>query len=853
MRDDAEPAGEDRSPFGQLLREFRLAAGLSQEALAERAAVSADGISVLERGARRAPHRDTVALIAAALELSNDDRGRLQAAAVRPPIPRQRGGRPELEEPWRAPNLPLSLTSFHGREEDSEALQLSLSEARLVTLLGMGGVGKTRLALETARAVAKRFPDGVWCIELAPLGDPKLVSQRIAATLGVAAPFEEPGMGAAWIGKLAEKRLLLLLDNCEHVLDAAAAITQQILERCPGVRVLATSREALRIGGECIVRVDPLRLPAFHQTRAPDLADLRSSPAVSLFLERARLVAPTLKLGEDAAAWQTLAAICARLDGLPLAIELAAGRMNAMTLETLSRALDGRFHLLTNGARSALPRHQTLHALIDWSYGLLGEAEQRVFRRLAVFAGGWTLESAHAVCAGEDTGEHEMLAILTSLVDKSLIVADPDGTGLRYGMLETVRAYALHRLTAADERELTSRRHAVYFADLVRRNNEKWGRVPMTAWIGAVERDVDNLRAALQWSLVERHDPHLGAAIAGGQSRIFELLLLPDEGRRWCEYALTVLAPDPPPHLEAPLQLALSKLYVREAYLEQAVEAANRSVALYRALAEPLRDAVTSLGFALALGYGALALASLRRYREADAAVSEALAIVRGQSDVAVHAWILIVKSGTITGISERRAVAEEAVAMASSLPLGYSFEGLALAASSLVEFDAGDLERARRDALAAADSFRNSRLHEAMASRALSVAATCELLTGNPDAAVACARDALSLFEDGTFLHMRMDSVQVIGCVLAARGHASQAARLTGSCEALYATTSAPRLSCFQAVYDRTMALLNASTRSSQLEAWLAEGRRWNCEESIAAALDFERDSRAPAYDAHA
>jgi non-specific serine/threonine protein kinase len=832
-----------------LLREFRLAAGLSQEALAERAGVSADGISVLERGTRRAPHRDTVALIAAALKLSDDDRRRLQAAAVRAPIPRQRELKPALDAPGRGHNLPLSLTSFHGREEDGNALQQSLSEARLVTLTGMGGVGKTRLALETARAAAERFPDGVCFVELAPLGDPKLVAQRIAATLGVAVPYEEPGMGAAWIGKLAEKCMLLVLDNCEQVVETAAAVAQQILERCPGVRILATSREALRIGGERVMRVDPLAVPASHENRAPSLADLRASPAVALFLERARLVAPSLKLGEDAAAWQTVATICARLDGLPLAIELAAGRMNAMTFETLSRALDGRFQLLTNGARSALPRHQTLHALIDWSYDLLGDAAQRVFRRLAVFSGGCTLESAESVCAGDGVGSHEVLANLSSLVDKSLIVADPAGTLVRYAMLETVRAYAQCRLTDAGECQATSRLHAEYFADLVHRNNARWGNVPMSAWIEPVEREVDNLRAALQWSLVDQNDVLLGASIAAGQSRIFELLLLPDEGYRWCEHALSALQPAPPPALEAPLQLALAKFFVREADNDRGAEAATRSAALYQSL----RDAGASVGRGIALAYAAVALLALGRNDEADAAASEAVAITARESDVAAHAWALIGKAFSAGGFAARRAFAGEAVAKARCLPPGYSFEGIALTASSLVEFDAGNLELAQQVAFEAADSFRPSGMHEAMASRALSIAASCMLLTGDRDAAVACALDGLSLVEDGTFLHLRMDAVQVLACALAARGRPREAARLTGACEVLYAEKPTRRSNCSQVIYDRTMALLKESAKGAQLEIWLAEGRRWTCEESIAAALDLERDSRAPAYDVHA
>jgi predicted ATPase/DNA-binding XRE family transcriptional regulator len=849
MPDNVEFAGEIRSPFGHLLRDFRLAAGLSQEALAERAAVSADGISMLERGARRAPHRDTIELLAAALELSDADRARMQAAAVRPPVPRRRGLQP-LAPIERSPahNLPLPLTSFHGREAETTALQLSLSQARLVTLTGMGGVGKTRLALETARAVIGQFPDGVWWIELAPLTDPELVEARIAATLGLTARSEDPGTGAGWIGNLAGKCLLVALDNCEHVLDAAATIAQRILERCPGVRVLATSREALRVAGECVVRVDPLGAPAIAGNRLPSIPDLRATPAVTLFLERARLVAPSLNLSDGAegiARWHALATICSRLDGLPLAIELAAGRMNAMSLETLAQALDRRFQVLTNGARSALPRHQTLHALVDWSFGLLGETEQRLFRRLAVFSGGWTLQAAAAVCAPGAASPHDVLATLSSLVDKSLVVADA-GTRQRYHLLETMRAYALDRLVAADEFHATARRHAEYFAELLLANNAKWGRISLMEWIDAFEYDVDNLRAALGWSLVDAHDIALGAKIAGMQSRVFELLWFPEEGRRWCERALAALAPSPPAELEAPLQLALAKLFAREMMVHRATEAGLRAAALYQCLSlEGRHDDEASIGRAIALAYAGYAFSALGRYEEAAAAASESVAIMRGSHDVAGRAWALMVRSWSFADIESRISVGEKSLAVARQLPLGYSFEGLALIGLSIAEFDAGKLDRARIRAVAAAESLRISGLHEGFVSTALSVAAACCYLTSDIEGAATCARDGLSASEGGMFVHPMLGAVQAIAAVLVARGRTEDAALLTGSCEAHYTPGAAPRSTCAQAVYDKTVDELRKRAAASELETWLARGRGWSLERCVPLALEFERRTR--------
>jgi len=847
MRDEGEPAGEGRSPFGTLLRDFRIAARLSQEALAERAGLSSAGISVLERGARRSPHRDTVALIASALELSAADRARLQAATVRAPVPRRRESRTPENERINVHNLPLSLTSFYGREAESAALRASLDEERLVTLVGIGGVGKTRLALETVHTFIEPFADGVWFVELAPLSDPGLVAQRIASTLEIAVRYTGSELSTAWVAQLADKHMLIVLDNCEHVLDAAASATELILERCPRIHVLATSREALRIHGEYVMRVDPLTVPVPAAGRPPNLSDLRASPAIRLFLDRARHVALSPKLENDAAALQTLGEICARLDGLPFAIELAAARMNVLTPARLLRALDKRFALLTTGARTALPRHRTLQALIDWSYGLLSEHERRAFRRLAVFSGGWTLEAAQVVCADAEIGANELLAILSSLVDKSLLVVTDQGPDtLRYGMLETTREYALDHLAAEDDRESTERRHAEYFADLLRRNNATWGTVAMQAWLVPLEFELDNLRAALRWSLVERRDVNLGAAIVVAQETVLESLSLAVEGCRWCEQALTVLSPEALLVFEAALQLALARFYSRECYFDQAIEAGARSAALYRARPDSLtlRNLSARACLASALSFTGWAYTALRRYEEADRVASEAVALAREEADLAILGWALIVKSLSRNDIVANRSLLEEGLVLCRSLPSGYSTEGLVLIGLSLVEFDAGDPNGARRLAVEAADHFRRSGLHENLAIWALTIAATCAFFTGDVNDAVAHARDGLSLFR-GVGMLSPMNSVQVIASVLITRGRRRDAARLIGGCEAALAERKCPRPNYAQVLYERSIALLSEGTSAAEVDAWLAEGQTWTYEDTIAAALEFERHSR--------
>jgi predicted ATPase/DNA-binding XRE family transcriptional regulator len=449
------PPDDVRSPFGHLLREFRIAANLSQEALSERAGVSVSGISALERGARRAPHRNTADSLASALGLPAADRTRLQDAAIRGSTPPRRGIRTSGD---RVHAPPLPLTTFYGRSRELDEITQAVVAHRLVSLIGAGGIGKTRLALETAHTIGERFRDGVYLVDLAGLFDPALLAQHVASTLGMAFCAGSLVPSDACIPQLLQKHLLIVFDNCEHVVAAAATFMQQILERCPNVVVLATSREALRVGGEYVVRVDPLALPLRSPGKPVTIAEVHASPAVALFLDRARLVARNFTLGDSPTSCQMLADICARLDGMPLAIELAAARMNAMAPTTLLRSLDKPLHILTTGARAAPPRHKTLRAAVGWSYDLLDELERRVFDRLGIFSGEWTLEAAEAICSDDRLSPSGVLVVLSSLVDKSIVFAEPTPFGVRYRMLNMMRAYALERLGAARDGDATARR-----------------------------------------------------------------------------------------------------------------------------------------------------------------------------------------------------------------------------------------------------------------------------------------------------------------------------------------------------------------------------------------------------------
>jgi len=417
----------------------------------------------------------------------------------------------------RRSNLPVSLTSFVGRERELAEVDRLIGRGRLVTLIGTGGTGKTRLMLEAAEAVAGRFADGAWLAELAPLGDPAQIASEIARALGVP---EMPGRPTVDVVNdfLASKELLLLLDNAEHLIDGVADVAGRLLAAAPGLRILTTSREALAVPGEAVVQVSSLSCPGGREVQAGvpasavDLRDASATEAVRLFTERAGAVLPAFEL--TATNVGAVAEICRRLDGIPLAIELAAGRVSAMSPEEIAVGLGDRFRLLTGGRRTAVPRQQTLHALIDWSWDLLTEDDRRLLRRLAIFAGGWTAAAAARIAgeAGEEmrgrgasgaaaeAGIIGTLDGLARLVDRSLVIVDR-GPTTRYRMLETIRQYARERLIESDEASEIADRHLTFFAAMADAAAPELRGPAMVDWLDRVDADAENLGSALEWGL----------------------------------------------------------------------------------------------------------------------------------------------------------------------------------------------------------------------------------------------------------------------------------------------------------------------------------------------------------------
>jgi predicted ATPase len=404
-------------------------------------------------------------------------------------------GAPTGPRPAARTNLPARLTSFIGRRQEVGRVTALLEGNRLVTLTGPGGAGKTRLAVESAERLTERMPGGVWLAELAPVGDAAEVPQALLGALGLreralignmrgAAPAPTDPVERL-VAALSGERLLIVLDNCEHLIDACARVADRILADCPGVRILATSREALGITGETLCPVPPLAFP----DTAPEGGDVLAYPAVRLLAERGAAVRPGFTVDADLDA---ALAVCRRLDGMPLAIELAAARLRTMTITQIAGRLDDRFRLLTGGSRTALPRHQTLRAVVDWSWDLLDEPEQVLLRRMSVFAGGATLDSVEEVC-GDD-----VLDALIGLVEKSLVIAD--GTG-RYRMLETIRAYSAGRLSQAGEARRVRRAHAHHFLEFAETAEPFLRTRDQLEWLRRLDAEYDNLQSALRWAI----------------------------------------------------------------------------------------------------------------------------------------------------------------------------------------------------------------------------------------------------------------------------------------------------------------------------------------------------------------
>lgn len=738
-----------------------------------------------------------------------------------------------------AHNLPVQLTSFVGRQREMAEVKRLLPAARLLTLTGPGGTGKTRLALQVAADLLGDFAGGAWLVELATLSDPSLVEQSVAAALGI---HQQPGrpLDEVLVDYLRDKRLLLLLDNCEHLNDACARLADRLLRACPLLAIMVSSREALSIAGEVTFQVPSLQIPEPEEPL--DAASLLEYEAIRLFVERAQAARPDFRLAGDNA--PAVIQICRRLDGIPLAIELAAARIRVLPAGQIAARLNDRFRLLTGGSRTALPRQQTLQALVDWSWDLLPEPERVLLRRLSVFAGGWTLEAAEAV-AGSDATDREPLDVLeglAQLVAKSLVVAGEEG---RYHFLETFRQYARDRLWEAGEGEALRDRHAGFFLALALEAEPHLTGRDMVSWLGRLDAERDNLRAALDWTLEDRPETAL-RLVAALQ---FYWLRRADttEARRRLDQVLEQdrlhRIPDTPDYQEARARVlaTLAQTLTDQGENAAAIAAATEAVRLAQRSGRPRILAHALAMLALSNTYGGGVEAALPIARES-LAVSRphgfALEIIMALSALVGP---VLYRSPDVAAVAAARGHLEE-------------IERLARAEGDLWDMALATMSLGRMAALEGQPAAAQARYEQAGAhfrqvgdehfeTVALSELAHALRHGGRLDQAEAIYRLTLKHWQRIGHRAAVAHQLECVAMLALARGsdatRATRAARLLGTAEALREAAGSGRVRDEQAEYEAALAALRTHLDEDALAAALAGGRAMPLDQAVAYALE--------------
>src|SRR5690349_7823711 len=511
----------------------------------------------------------------------------------------------------RRSNLPAPHTSFVGRERELVELKRLLPAKRLITIIGTGGIGKTRLALQVAAEVVDAYRDGVWLAELASIREPALVPTTVGQVLGLTEKTSKPSMDSL-LTHVRSRQILLFLDNCEHLIDACARLVEAVLREAKAATVIATSREPLRLPGEQTYSLHSLSLPSAHSTDT-----IRGSEAVQLFVERTQHQLPDFELTRERE--PAVAGICIHLDGIPLALELAAARARSLSVEQINARLSDRFRLLTGGSRTALPRQQTLRATLDWSYDLLAEDERAILRRISIFPATFTVEAASAVASDERIDEYAVIDLVSQLVSRSLVIADMKIGETRYRLLETIRAYAREKLVETGELDAIGRRHARFFRDFFESALDDRLRKAAVAWRAKYVPELDNVRVALDWAF-DAGDSATSVALAGGAGELWGMLGLFGEGVRRLENAIDRIDEHTPAPQQARLWLWLGRLI--DETPAQACPAFERAADLY----DRLGDAA---GHGHALVRLGRVLAFMGRLQEAERTLSKAYSLLK--------------------------------------------------------------------------------------------------------------------------------------------------------------------------------------------------------------------------------
>ena len=721
--------------------------------------------------------------------------------------------------------LPEPLTSFVGRERELVEIKRLLPGTRLLTLAGVGGIGKTRLALQAAAEVMAAYRDGAWLVDLAPLVDPALVPSAVAQVLGVREIAGKP-LIETLCSQVKGRQQLLLLDNCEHLLEASTQLADAMLRTAADLTIIATSREPLHVAGEQTYPLPVLSLP----DPTANAETMGRSEAVQLFLERAQKQQPGFTL--TAARAPVVAELCIRLDGIPLALELAAARVPSLSIEQISARLDDRFKLLTGGTSNAPPRQQTLRATLDWSYDLLAERERAVLRRLAVFAGGFTLEAASSVASDEAIDAFAVVDFLSQLVARSLVVADTDVADTRYRLLETMRAYALEKLAEAGETDASQRRHAQYFRARFDRAPDDVRRMSDEDWRAIYPAELDNVRTVLDWALSSRGDPAIGMALAGASGTMWIELSLYDEGTQRLEAALALVGSDTPEVDQARLWRGLGALWGDGRALEKAAAAHQRAADLYHKLDDPL-------GLGSALVQMGLMLARLGRLDQAASVLERAVPQLERAG--APRVWGHYFSSlGNLKGYMGDPAAAQVHYERALSLFQSAGAERDALSILSTladVTWMLGDLDAALAASLEAVARLRKSlRARKSTAGNCLTNLAGVHVERGELGEALVAAQEGLPLLKEFGMVWHPLDHLALRAALA---GKVANAARLAGFTDGAHIARKMSRQPNEVRAQARLRALLRENIAPDQLERLLAEGARMSEDEACRLALE--------------
>ena len=745
------------------------------------------------------------------------------------------GNFPQLRTPRAMPNnLPFAISSFVGRDEEIAQISAELANSRAVTLVGTGGIGKTRCAVHVASLCSERFSDGIRLVELASIAGSEFVAPAVAAAFDIFLTPDEPALETL-VRTLQWRNVLIVLDNCEHVIGEAARTVERILQRCAHATVLATSREPLNIRGECVYRLPSLSLPPADAV--VEVATAAAFDAVALFVNRAKAVLPSFALTEENVA--SVAAICRRLDGIALALELAATRLRSLGIHELEARLQQRFQLLRGGARTDLPRQQTMRALVDWSYELLADDERAVFRRLAVFPNRFDLGAVLDVCAQDDPADDfGTLDLLESLVDKSLVAVDRDerDPDRPYRLLETLREYALEKLTDCGEADPTHGRLMQRCLRRARELHDSWTTGGSETWRDRCEVELDDLGAALGWALEERRDLTLGIDLAATSRRIWNAVA-PVEGRRWLSLATAALPGGATPTLTGRLWLAVAQVHVALADYPTALEAARAATGFFRYERDEAerREAETYAGFSLAL---------LGDTESAKATIAPALAAFEAlglEHLAAVAATELAVAHGFSGEYDRARHLYREALARFLRFGNAGGIEAVTVNLAEL-EFCAGDTASAvtlTADAIGARSSDAPVLM---LANMAAYLCASDRF-----DEARAYARESLTRAEAtrrDVDLALSIQHLAAVATLEPSRSggdraatHAS-AARLIGFVDVALASLSSAREYTEGWEYDRVVAALHTSLGAEAFAAHARQGGTWEERGAIATAM---------------